>query len=104
MEWDGHTVWCNPPFTGANIRVSEILRHFKACKRRNDKTAACFILPHFPGAEWEQELLGIEDMEMVHEYPKGAKLFFAQDGGNPTTRWPVQVWWCGPMRTIVDTT
>jgi hypothetical protein len=92
VPWDGETVWCTPPFTGENITVSEIARHVKLCKSRNNHSTACFILPYFPGAEWGHELLSVEDIEMPHTYPEGSKLFFAPDGGNPTTRWPVQVW------------
>ena len=28
-------------------------------------------------------------------------MFFAPDGGNPTTKWPVQVWWRGPRKTVL---
>ncbi len=89
--WDGETVWCNAPFSSDQIRVSEIQRHFKLCKSRNRQTSACFILPYFPGAEWEKKLMSIDDMTLHHIYPRGSKLFFAPDGGNPTPRWPVQV-------------
>ena len=34
----------------------------------------------------------------MYTYPAGTRLFYAPDGGNPTSRWPVHVWWCPPLR------
>jgi hypothetical protein len=97
-SWDGERVWCNPPFTDPDMKISDILRHFQECRRRDPRTAACFVLPYFPGAEWERELLAIEDMQCVFTYPKGTRLFFSPEGGNPRTNWDVQIWWCGPQQ------
>jgi hypothetical protein len=102
QKWEGKTVWCNPPFQGSEITVSDILRHFKQARKRDPQTAACFILPYFHGAEWETELMSIEGLHCVYTYPPNSQLFYAPDGGNPKTKWPVQVWWCGPQEERVD--
>ena len=88
-SWDGERVWCNPPFTDPDMKISDILRHFQECRRRDPRTAACFVLPYFPGAEWERELLAIEDMQCGFTYPTGTRLFFSPEGGNPRTNWDV---------------
>jgi hypothetical protein len=48
-------------------------------------------------------LMSMEGLHCVYTYPANSQLFFAPDGGNPKTRWPVQVWWCGPQENRVDT-
>ena len=99
-DWRGERVWCNPPFTAdkGELQVTDILKKFRVARAEDPSTAACFILPYFPGADWEQELQNLEGAECVYTYPTGTRLFYAQDGGNPPTRWPVQVWWCPPLR------
>jgi hypothetical protein len=64
-RWDGEVVWCNPPFTDKDVLVSDVLRHFRRCRDRDPSTAACFVLPYFPGAEWEKELLSQSDFDCV---------------------------------------
>ena len=98
-DWRGHVVWCNPPFTSKDgLKISEVLKKFERARIENPDTAACFILPYFQGAEWEDTLQSMRDVECVYTYAAGTPLFYAQDGGRPPTKWPVQVWWCPPRR------
>ena len=99
-DWRGKRVWCNPPYTAgaAGLQIADVIRKFKSARQEDPSTAACFILPYFQGTAWEAELHDLEGAECVYTYPAGTRLFYAPDGGNPTTRWPVQVWWCPPLR------
>ena len=99
-DWRGKRVWCNPPYTAgaAGLQIADVIRKFKHARQEDPSTAACFILPFFQGTEWEAELQDLEGAECVYTYPAGTRLFYAPDGGNPTSRWPVQVWWCPPLR------
>ena len=98
-DWRGQVVWCNPPFTAKDgLRIVEVLEKFERARLENPNTAACFILPYFQGAEWEEKLQSMRDVECVYTYATGTPLFYAKDGGRPPTRWPVQVWWCPPLR------
>ena len=100
QDWRGEVVWCNPPFNQKEgLQVSEVLKKFMRAREADPSTAACFILPHFAGAEWEQTLTDMRDVECVYTYPTGTPLFYAEDGGRPPTKWPVQVWWCPPRAT-----
>ena len=100
QDWRGEVVWCNPPFNQKEgLQVSEVLEKFMRAREADPSTAACFILPHFAGAEWEQTLTDMRDVECVYTYPTGTPLFYAEDGGRPPTKWPVQVWWCPPRAT-----
>ena len=99
-DWRGKRVWCNPPYTAgaAGLQIADVIRKFRSARQEDPSTAACFILPYFQGTAWEAELHELEGAECVYTYPAGTRLFYAPDGGNPTSRWPVQVWWCPPLR------
>ena len=99
-DWRGHVIWCNPPYTAgaAGLQIVDVIQKFKEARRADPTTAACFILPYFQGTAWERALQDLEGAECVYTYPAGSRLFYAPDGGNPTSRWPVQVWWCPPQR------
>ena len=99
-DWRGHRIWCNPPYTAgaAGLQIVDVIQKFKEARRADPTTAACFMLPYFQGTAWEQVLQELEGAECVYTYPAGSRLFYAPDGGNPTSKWPVQVWWCPPMR------
>ena len=97
-DWRGHRIWCNPPYTAgaAGLQIVDVIQKFKDARRADPTTAACFMLPYFQGTAWEQALQELEGAECVYTYPAGSRLFYAPDGGNPTSKWPVQVWWCPP--------
>ena len=80
VNWDGHTVWVNPPYTCKDTKVSTILRHFELCRERTPATtSAVFILPYFEGssqpAEWDTQLKKMKNMELLHTYGAREKLF-----------------------------
>ena len=59
----GQVVWCNPPFTAKDgLRIVEVLEKFERARLENPNTAACFILPYFQGAEWEEKLQSMRDV------------------------------------------
>ena len=100
QDFRGQRIWFNPPFNAGKdgVQVSDIIERFHKAREEDPRTAACFLLPYLPGAEWEAALQRLEGAECVFTYPTGTHLFYAQDGGNPPTKWPVQVWWCPPLR------
>lgn len=100
QDFRGQRIWFNPPFNAGRdgVQVSDIIERFRKAREEDPRTAACFLLPYLPGAEWEAALQRLEGAECVFTYPTGTHLFYAQDGGNPPTKWPVQVWWCPPLR------
>jgi hypothetical protein len=91
--WDGHRVWCNPPFNSKNISIIQILEHFHQSRLRYPSTQALFFLPLFRNPAWVAQLSKMPYLRQVHTYVKGFPLFHAPDGARLKTRWRVGVYW-----------
>ncbi|KAK3245033.1 hypothetical protein CYMTET_45380, partial [Cymbomonas tetramitiformis] len=100
QKFDGHNAWGNLPFS----IIVAIIKNFLKCKRRQQwGTAACFLVPVWPGNEgWELVRSLPEVFKVVREWAQGTHLFTAPDlrGHGRTawgpTRWPVVVVRVGP--------
>ncbi|KAK3249488.1 hypothetical protein CYMTET_41080 [Cymbomonas tetramitiformis] len=95
QKFDGHNAWGNLPFS----IIVAIIKNFLKCKRRQQwGTAACFLVPVWPGNEgWELVRSLPEVFKVVREWAQGTHLFTAPDlrGHGRTawgpTKWPVVV-------------
>ncbi|KAK3258627.1 hypothetical protein CYMTET_32336 [Cymbomonas tetramitiformis] len=100
QKFDGHNAWGNLPFS----IIVAIIKNFLKCKRRQQwGTAACFLVPVWPGNEgWELVRSLPEVFKVVREWAQGTHLFTDPDlrGHGRTawgpTRWPVVVVRVGP--------
>ncbi|KAK3265544.1 hypothetical protein CYMTET_25779 [Cymbomonas tetramitiformis] len=86
QKFDGHNAWGNLPFS----IIVAIIKNFLKCKRRQQwGTAACFLVPVWPGNEgWELVRSLPEVFKVVREWAQGTHLFTAPDlRGHGRTAW-----------------
>ncbi|KAK3268921.1 hypothetical protein CYMTET_22605 [Cymbomonas tetramitiformis] len=69
-QWRGRVVWCNPPFSDSKVSIADILRHYASeARHAPQSTAALFLLPDFPQADW-RPLLREYGMEIAETIPR----------------------------------
>ena len=80
QDWEGHTLWMNPPFS---------MLYKIAAKIVEDQAHAILVMPDWRYRVWHKQLMGLSMGDLI--FPKGTKMFELNGTPCKGTLWETRV-------------